>query len=195
MTAENRHIQVVVAYDFTTTAEQALLRAVEVACRAPQHALHVITTIDPREGVTAMPTKKVDWEYAEQVQNTLAERIKLAFAGRPSVSEVQFFAHARIGKKPAEEILTLCKEVGADLVFIGSHGSTGLERLMLGSVSERVVREAKCPVMVVRAKTYEDVDLMNVFKYEHERKPYTGPHKYSYAGRAEVTRPNDWPIS
>jgi nucleotide-binding universal stress UspA family protein len=195
MTAENRHIQVVVAYDFTTTAEQALLRAIEVACRAPEHTLHVITVIDPREGIGAQPTKSVDWEYAERIQLLLAERIKLAFSGRPSVSEVQFFAHARIGKRPAEEILTLCKEVSADLVFIGSHGSTGLERLMLGSISERVVREAKCPVMVIRAKTYAEVDLLTVFKYEHERKPHAGPHRFSYASRSELTRPSDWPIS
>ena len=195
MTEANRHIQVVVAYDFTTTAEQALLRAVEVACRAPEHTLHVITVIDPRDGISAKPTKNVDWQYAESIQLMLAQRIKIAFADRPSVSEVQFFAHARIGKKPAEEILTLCTEVSADLVFIGSHGTTGLERLMLGSVSERVVREAKCPVMVVRAKTYPVVQLLDVYKYEHERKPHPEPHRFSYSSRAQVTRPNDWPIS
>jgi nucleotide-binding universal stress UspA family protein len=195
MTAANRHVQVVVGYDFSPSAEQALLRAVEVACRAPQHVLHVIAAIDPRGGLAVRPAREIDWAYAEAIQGLLVERIKLAFAGRPSVAEVQFFAHARIAKKPAEEILDLCKEVSADLVFIGSHGATGLERLVLGSVSERVVREAKCPVMVVRAKTYPEVALLEVFAYEHERKPRAEPHRYSYSGRAEVTRPNDWPIS
>ena len=191
----DRHIQVVVGYDFTTTSEQALLRAVEVACRAPQHTLHVIAVIDPREGLAVYSTRRVDWAYAERVQELLAERVKAAFAGRPAVSEVQFFAHARIAKKPADEILDLCKEVGADLVFIGSHGSRGLERLVLGSVSEVVVREAKCPVLVVRRKTYDEVELVNVIKYEHERRPHAQSHRYSYTGRAELTRPNDWPIS
>ena len=82
-----------------------------------------------------------------------------------------------------------------DLVFVGSHGLTGLERLILGSVSERIVREAHCPVMVVRPKTYEAVDLMNVIRYDHERKPYTPPHRFSYVDRQAITRPNDWPIS
>lgn len=194
MTASNRHIQVVVGYDFSPSSEQALLRAVEVACRAPQHTLHVIAAIDPRQGLPVRAAKDIDWSYAEAIQTMIVERVKLAFAGRPSVEEVQFFAHARIGRKPAEEILDLCKEVGADLVFIGSHGATGLERLVLGSVSERIVREAKCPVMVVRAKTYPEVALLEVFPYEHERKPHPEPHRYSYSGRAEVTRPNDWPI-
>jgi nucleotide-binding universal stress UspA family protein len=195
MTAANRHVQVVVAYDFSPSAEQALLRAVEVAARAPQHTLHIIAAIDPREGLAVKPTKKIDWEYADAIQAMLIEHVKQAFGGRPSVAEVQFFAHARIGKKPAEEILELCREVSADLVFVGSHGSTGLERLVLGSVSERIVREAKCPVMVVRAKTYPVVQLLDVYEYEHERKPHPEPHRYSYSSRAEVTRPNDWPIS
>lgn len=195
MTAANRHIQVVVAYDFSPSAEQALLRAVDVACRAPQHTLHVIATIDPREGLAVRAAKHIDWEYADEIQALLVERVKLAFAGRPSVAEVQFYAHARIAKRPADEILDLCREVSADLVFVGSHGSTGIERLVLGSVSEKLVREAKCPVMVVRAKTYPEVELLDVKPYEHERKPHAQPHTYSYAGRAEVTRPNDWPIS
>ena len=194
MTAPDRPVQVVIAYDFSLSAEQALLRAVEVACRAPQHVLHVIAALDARQGLPVLASKNIDWEYAEKVQAMLAERVKLAFAGRPSVSEVHFFVHARIGK-PVEEILTLCREVAADLVFIGSHGATGIERLVLGSVSERVVREAKCPVMVVRAKAYEPVELMDVYRYDHERKPHAAPHRYAYADRKAITRPNDWPIS
>ncbi|CAN5922378.1 hypothetical protein BH11MYX3_BH11MYX3_03560 [soil metagenome] len=194
MTTPLRNTQVVVAYDFSASAEEALQRAVEVACRAPQHVLHVIAAIDHRDGFVVLPTHKVDYDYAEQVQLVLSDRVKQAFAGRPSVSEVQFFVHARIGHA-AEQILNLAREVSADLIFVGSHGATGLERLILGSVSERVVREAHCPVMVVRPKTYEAVDLMNVFLYEHERKPYTPPHRFSYVDRTAITRPNDWPIS
>jgi nucleotide-binding universal stress UspA family protein len=194
MTTLNRHIQVVIAYDFSPSAEQALLRAVDVACRAPQHALHVVAAIDPRRGLSILPHTKIDWEYAETIQRMLADRVKLAFSDRPSVSEVQFFTHARLGQ-PAQQILQLCHEVGADLIFIGSHGTSGLERIVLGSVSERVVREAKCPVMVVREKTYESVDLLDVFRYDHERAPHPEPHRYAYADRQAFTRPNDWPIS
>jgi len=194
VSSQPRHVQVVVAYDFSPSAEQALQRAVEVACRAPQHILHVIAAIDAKKGLPVIATHHVDFAYAEQIQTLVSEHVKRAFAGRPSVSEVQFFVHARIGKA-AEEILRLCHETGADLVFIGTHGTTGLERLVLGSVSERVVREARCPVMVVRPKGYEDVDLLSVFRYDHEHKAYTPPHRYSYVDRTSVTRPNDWPIS
>ena len=194
MSSQTDHIQVVVAYDFTPSAELALKRAVEVACRAPQHALHVIAAITGRNGLMVLPTRVVDWEYAERIQTLLAEHVKRAFAGKTSVSEVQYNIHARIGK-PADEILTLCTEVGADLVFIGSHGLKGFGRRVLGSVSERIVREARCTVIVARSKTYEVADLMNVFRYEHERKPHAAPHRYAYADRQSITRPNDWPIS
>jgi universal stress protein A len=57
----------------------------------------------------------------------------------------------RIGA-PAEEILRFAREEAMDLVVLGTHGRTGLKHLVLGSVAERVVRQAPCPVLVVRTK-------------------------------------------
>lgn len=194
MTTSSPHVQVVIGYDFSPSAELALQRSIDVACRAPQHVLHVIAAIDDRHGLPILPTKHVDYDYAERVQDLLSEHVKRAFAERPSVGEVQFYVHARIGHA-AVEILELCREVAAELVFVGSHGTTGLERLVLGSVSERIAREAKCAVMVVRPTTYDKVQLVNVIRYDHDRKPYTPPHRFSYVDRQAITRPNDWPIS
>lgn len=177
-------VQVVVAYDFSPSSEQALARAVEVAARAPQHVLHIVAALEPHRG---------GYEAADAIQKSITENVAKAFAGRETASEVQFFVHARIGK-PANEILDLASEVGADLIFIGSHGKTGVERLLLGSVSERVVREAKCPVLVARPKTYADIDLLRVTRYEHERAPHREPHCYTYSNRQVVMRPNDWPL-
>ena len=188
MIETRRPVQVVVAYDFSPSAEQALMRAVDVAARAPQHVLHIIGALEPQ-----VPLKGVTYDTADRLHKLIAERVVAAFAGRETASEVQFFVHARIGK-PAKEILALASEVGADLIFIGSHGKTGVERLILGSVSESVVREAKCPVLVARPKTYADVDLLRVTRYEHERAPHREPHCYTYTNRQVVTRPNDWPL-
>ena len=179
-------VQVVVAYDFSPSSEQALGRAVEVAARAPQHVLHIIAALDPRDHATS--------ETADEVQKTILAHATAAFAGRPTAAEVQFYVHARIGN-PATEILALAAEVGADLIFIGSHGKTGVERLLLGSVSERVVREAGCPVMVARPKTYPDVELLKVTRYDHERAPHREPHCYTYTNKQVILRPADWPIS
>jgi nucleotide-binding universal stress UspA family protein len=52
---------------------------------------------------------------------------------------------------PPEEILRLAAAIGCDLIVMGTHGKTGLERLLTGSVAEAVLRQARCPVMVVKA--------------------------------------------
>lgn len=51
---------------------------------------------------------------------------------------------------PGHEIVTYAEEIGADLIIMPSHGRTGLKRLLIGSVAERVVRLAHCPVLVLR---------------------------------------------
>ncbi|MCA9168024.1 MAG: universal stress protein [Planctomycetales bacterium] len=51
---------------------------------------------------------------------------------------------------PGHVITDLAQEIGADLIVIPSHGRTGVKRLLLGSVAERVVRMAHCPVLVLR---------------------------------------------
>src|SRR5688572_9056160 len=81
-----RHpIQVVVAYDFSPSAEEALMRAVDVAARAPQHVLHVVCALDPRGSV-----RHITADQAETVQRQASEHIAAAFAGRATESAVQF---------------------------------------------------------------------------------------------------------
>jgi nucleotide-binding universal stress UspA family protein len=50
----------------------------------------------------------------------------------------------------ASVILQTAREIGADLIVMGTHGRTGLRRLLMGSVAEKVVRKASCPVLTVR---------------------------------------------
>ena len=51
---------------------------------------------------------------------------------------------------PAGEIVSVARELDADLVVVGARGLGGIERLLLGSVSERVLRDARCPVLIVK---------------------------------------------
>jgi nucleotide-binding universal stress UspA family protein len=55
---------------------------------------------------------------------------------------------------PCQEILEAAARLKADLVIVGTHARSGLDRLILGSVAEHVVRRASCPVLVVREKDY-----------------------------------------
>jgi nucleotide-binding universal stress UspA family protein len=63
-----------------------------------------------------------------------------------SVRVTSLVAHGRA----ADVIVETAEEKGADLIVLSTHGHTGLDRLMMGSVAEQVVRSAKCPVFVVR---------------------------------------------
>ncbi len=188
------HRPVVVGYDFSHTGHAALRQAVSIVVRAPDHVLHVVCVVDPHDPIPSIPSPDgVDYVYAARVQEALAaavhEELKLA---QPA-HRVSFFVHARIGK-PAAELLECAREVGADLIVVGSHSLKGLERLILGSVSETVVREAKCSVEVARPKEYKNVDLLDVVEVEGHAHTFVPPHRYEYENHQVLLRPADWPI-
>lgn len=56
---------------------------------------------------------------------------------------------------PRDEILLTAEEWGADLIIVGTHGRTGFDHFISGSVAEKVVRRAKCPVLIIPNKEIE----------------------------------------
>jgi len=64
----------------------------------------------------------------------------------PSVS----FEHKLLAGDPAAAIVEAADQENVDLIVLGTHGRTGLTRLLMGSVAENVVRKAKCPVLTVK---------------------------------------------
>lgn len=186
-------IQVVVAYDFSRSAGAALHRAVTLAARAPSHVLHVVCVIDPKDAIPSIPPYNgVDHMYAARVQEALAAEIQHALELVSVTERVHFFVHARIGK-PAAEILALSRDVGAELIIIGSTGTTGLERLLVGSTSEHVVREALCTVEVARQTRYPEVELTPAEPVEPSHS-YVPPHRYTYEDHRVNLRPAEWPV-
>lgn len=80
----------------------------------------------------------------DQVPEALAEKVEQVLDGGLEVE-----THMEVGT-PADTIAQFAKGREADLVVIGSHGRTGMERIFLGSVAEGVVRRAPCPVLTVK---------------------------------------------
>jgi nucleotide-binding universal stress UspA family protein len=62
---------------------------------------------------------------------------------------LEFFAEG----KPHEEVIKTAQDWGADIIVMGSHGRTGIKRLLMGSVAENVLRHSKCPVLVIPSIT------------------------------------------
>lgn len=82
-----------------------------------------------------------------------AERVareQLEAIAQEHFSDTNYAILTQFNSNPAAGILEAQKEVGADLVVMSSHGRTGFAHLILGSVAERVVREAVCPVLTIR---------------------------------------------
>ncbi|HEY6176392.1 MAG TPA: universal stress protein [Kofleriaceae bacterium] len=184
---------VVVGYDFSQSGRAALHRAVTLAARAPFHVLHVVCVVDPKEAIPSLPSYNgVDYMYAARVQEALAAETQQELDHADVHGAVHFFVHARIGKA-ADEILVLAEEVGADLIIVGSKRMTGLERLILGSTSERVMREAGCTVEIARAKRYTEVQLLPIETIEPVH-TYVPPHRYTYEDHRVNLRPAEWPL-
>ena len=77
-----------------------------------------------------------------------AEQQAAALAGRAEKPGVAITTTVVIGS-PFHDICKIAEQSKSDLIVVGSHGRTGLSHVLLGSVAERVVRHAPCPVLVV----------------------------------------------
>ncbi|MBN2508269.1 MAG: universal stress protein [Verrucomicrobia bacterium] len=101
------------------------------------------------------PVTMPDMEYLPMAMrpDRLVERAarKLRVLAKPQGGQPSRVGQTlvRIGK-PFREITGAARELGADLIIIATHGHTGLERVLLGSTAERVVRFAPCPVLTLR---------------------------------------------
>jgi nucleotide-binding universal stress UspA family protein len=87
----------------------------------------------------------VEQQIKQEALDALRERV-------PADSELNALAKEFVVTRglPSEEIVRIAREIGADLIVISTHGHTGLTHMLLGSVTERVVRHAPCAVLVVR---------------------------------------------
>ena len=86
---------------------------------------------------------------AELVAALKRESQSFLAAAAQRTGEPQAWQFLREGK-PADEILPAAREWEADAIVIGTHGRSGMSRLVLGSTAESVVRQAPCPVLVVK---------------------------------------------
>lgn len=75
--------------------------------------------------------------------------MKMLQAVKPADSRVPV-EYRLVTGHPVESLVRLAKEEAIDLIVLGSHGRTGLSRMLIGSVAEGVVRKAKCPVLVCK---------------------------------------------
>ncbi|MFB1066701.1 universal stress protein [Natrinema sp. H-ect4] len=132
---------IVVGVDGSEHSLAAVKRAVSFA--SPHATIHVLSVIDVTP-VVADERIKAQFETAAKTIVNDAEAAARAAGANDVETEVL------IGP-PAREIRSKAADVGADLIAVGTHGRRGVDRLLLGSVAERVLRTAPTPVLTVRS--------------------------------------------
>jgi nucleotide-binding universal stress UspA family protein len=149
---------VLAAVDDSGAAERIIRAGANFARLIKGGELHLVRVIEQLPPLSAPPLTRASvapsatqaLEQARAAMDALVTRAKLAGAGRVTT-------HIALGGA-WHEIVQLATDLAADLVLVGTHDRHGVRRLMLGSVAERVVRKAPCPVLVVREKDHAKVD-------------------------------------
>lgn len=133
--------------DGSKGVEEAINCAVALAKKFDAK-IHVLYVVEPPRfqdygaGIALASIIKTLQEAGEQIVSETVEVIRKS--GVSALEESIEEGH------PAEEILKYMSEHGIDLIVIGTHGRRGINRVLLGSVAEEVVRSADVPVMTVR---------------------------------------------
>lgn len=133
--------------DFSDTANNAIKYAAEIAMKydATLHLISVINeihTVDSFQVLATMPS-----EIHEQMNKIAKEKLEEIAQEIPSSIPVNI--SVLVGH-PATEISQAAKQFDCDMIVIASHGRTGLQHILIGSVAEAVTRQSHCPVLIIK---------------------------------------------
>ncbi len=151
---------VVVGIDFSELGNSALDEAITLAAERDDASLHIVHVAESEgpllrlalpDGARSVTRQEATDYLSEHAQKHLTARRGDGVDLPDERAEV----HVRVGV-PSDELVRVASDHSADLVVVGTHGRTGLTRILLGSVAEATVRKAHCPVLVIRPKSYPE---------------------------------------
>jgi universal stress protein A len=141
--------RMLVAMDFSDCSRLALKAALTVAARAAPAEIVVLNVLERADAQDAEA-----FDQAEQQVTALREMVETELAatsnGQPPGGVRVHYTVVR--GNPADEVIAQATVHRADVIVMGTHGRTGLDRLLAGSVAERVVRQAPCSVLTIKPK-------------------------------------------
>jgi nucleotide-binding universal stress UspA family protein len=131
----------VLPIDFSTNNDKSLALATSLA-RDSGAKLFIVHVAEPPMVYVGNSYYGVPNPQAEDVSKMLKEFV-------PPASDVAY-EHKLLTGTPADEIVSFAEQTQADFIVMGTHGRSGLFRVLMGSVAEAVVRKAPCPVLTVK---------------------------------------------
>jgi universal stress protein A len=162
--------RILFATDFSESAGTAreMARLLSSRFESELHMLHVVSDLSlqvPEFGMGlsfpsfADATAEHRREMKERTEASLDAEVDPAWLNdHPVITAVRFGT-------PFLEIIRYAREHDIDLIVLGSHGRTGIAHVLLGSVAERVVRKAPCPVLTVRPTNDSDEDADEIGRF------------------------------
>jgi nucleotide-binding universal stress UspA family protein len=150
---------VLVATDFSPVAETALVygRALARTFGGRLHVLHVVDNFAARFAYAdASMAGFAPHEMQADIERTAAKELE-ALVGDDDRRELQAVPVCRVSNNTATEITDYAKDASIDVIVIGATGRGAIDRMLLGSVADKVIRRAPCPVLAVRHPEHEFV--------------------------------------
>lgn len=145
--------RILVPTDFSETSEAAIAYAVELAkgFKASLHVLHVLDRKQPLEEGPEFPLNLED-----EIQDAARKRLMGVLPNEQTKKLARPEFALRVGSPPLE-IARYAKDHDMDLIVMGTNGRGFVSHMIMGSVAEKVVRRAPCPVLTVRHPKHEFV--------------------------------------
>lgn len=144
--------KIMVPLDGSTLSEQALPHATALARQNEAELILLRVTPYISEAIIAVDALPLDWQNLDEQQRRLIDEATQAL--QPIIVNLKFQqveakAIVEVGHA-AEKIVEYAENHAADLIVMSTHGRTGLQRWLLGSVANKVASAAPCPVLLVR---------------------------------------------
>ena len=143
-----RFEKILLAIDFSDYSEVACEYALTLA-KAYNSSLTVLHVINEPVDLRGFYVPHISFEQLEKEIEDGAVKMMEEFCSA-HVGEFKQYKTAIVTGIPYEEIVAAAVKSDASLIVLGTHGRTGLDRILFGSTAERVVRSANCPVLTVR---------------------------------------------
>ncbi|MGD8860413.1 MAG: universal stress protein [Myxococcales bacterium] len=151
--------RIVVGTDMSETGNNAIQEGMRLSRAAEGGELHVTYVIKaPKEIHDAKKLDQLSSEIRgalEQLQDHVQSICAPPSGAEPFEHEVVF--HVRLGD-PAQALHQVAVDMDADLIVVGTHARKGVEKLILGSVAEELMRSARCSVVVAHPKNFEGLE-------------------------------------
>ena len=154
---QDKSYVIVVGVDFSDPSNYALEVARGMTERTSGALLHVVHVVAPPVGSVSIAgaAPNMATEFTEILDQARDELARLCHDVDANL-QGRVFGHVRMGTA-AREITAIAEHLSGDLIVIGTHGRTGLGRVLLGSIAENVLRHAPCSVLTTRRPPVQPV--------------------------------------